>query len=257
MIDSTVSTDRPVYLRLLGAAHVEGFAPGELPGRSLELLTYLHLNPAGVAGVQVQHALWPDAYVPSNGHARTLAKQTRSVLGHAPDGRRWFPEATKAGYDLHPALTSDWSDFQRLMGPDPSHTPTAALIDAVRLVRGQPLDGITRRPGWWTWRGPFEEAMIAGVLAAASEMYTRAMGAGRLSDARTAATIARSTDPLNETGWRMELRLAMVRADPITYAQTVADLYATVGTAHPLDTETAQLLAHAPAALRAAASHRP
>lgn len=99
--------------------------------------------------------------------------------------------------------------------------------------------------------------MIAGVLAAASEMYTRAMGAGRLSDARTAATIARSTDPLNETGWRMELRLAMVRADPITYAQTVADLYATVGTAHPLDTETAQLLAHAPAALRAAASHRP
>lgn len=34
----------------------------------------------------------------------------------------------------------------------------------------------------------------------------------------------------------------MVRADPITYAQTVADLYATLGSTHSLDDETSQLL---------------
>ena len=248
VIASTV-TERPVSLRLLGPTHLPGFAPGALPGRAVELLTYLHLHP-GSSGVQVQHALWPDRFDTASGHVRTLAKRTRSALGHDHDGRPWLPEATKAGYRLHPALTSDWSNFQRLIGPNPAQTPTSALCAAVRLVGGQPLDGITRRAGWWTWRGPIEETMIDAVLTAAAELFRRSMDIGRLSDARTAATIARSTDPLNETGWRMELTLAMRRGDPDAYTRVVAELRAALGPIPTLDPATRHLLAHAPAALR-------
>lgn len=256
VIASTVSTEPLVSLLLLGPTHVSGFAPGALPGRAVELLTYLHLHP-GASGVQVQHALWPDRYDVSSGHVRTLAKLTRAALGHDAEGRRWLPEATRAGYSLHPALTSDWSDFQRLVGPDPSRTPTPALCAAVRLVRGQPLDGITRHAGWWSWRGPVEEAMIAAVMETAAELFRRSLAIGQLSDARTAATIARSTDPLNESGWRMELTLAMRRADPGAYGQVVAELRAALGPTAALDPETRQLLAHAPAALRDTRRPRP
>lgn len=112
------------------------------------------------------------------------------------------------------------------------------------------MDGITRRAGWWTWRGPIEETMIDAVLTAAAELFRRSMDIGRLSDARTAATIARSTDPLNETGWRMELTLAMRRGDPDAYTRVVAELRAALGPIPTLDPATRHLLAHAPAALR-------
>lgn len=243
-------------LRLLGPTHVADFAPGTLPGRAVELLTYLHLHP-GASGVQVQHALWPERYDPSNGHVRTLAKLTRTALGRAADGCLWLPEATRAGYCLHPGLTSDWSEFQRLIGTDPSQTPTAALCAAVRLVRGQPLGGAPRRPGWWTWRGPAEDAMLSAVIDAAAELFRRSLAIGQLSDARTAATIARAADPLNEAGLRMEITLALHRADPDAYRRAVADLRATLGPLATPDPETSQLLARVPAPLREAAALLP
>lgn len=232
-------------LNLLGAVGLSN-APSALPGRGVELLAYLHLHPGGVPLVQLQAALWPDTYEPRGNNARILAKQVRRALGNAPDGAPWLPPANTthtgiAGYRLHNALTSDWAHFQCLVGSNPHQAPTSALIAAIRLVQGQPLDGITRRHGWWTWRAPAEETMIAAVLDAATELTTRALAIGNLSHARTAARIARTADPLNETGWRLEL--LATRTQPDAYNQLTNDMRQTLGTGSALDPETRAVLA--------------
>lgn len=227
-------------LDLLGQVALSN-APAPLPGRAIEFLTYVHLHP-GVNGEQIQAALWPHKFDPAANDTKILAHRIRQALGNDPDGNPWLPCATKsAGYTLHPAFTSDWAQFQALMAPTPHHAPTTALTSAIRLVRGQPLDGITRRRGWWEWRDTHEEAMIAAVLEAATELTTRAVAIGNYSGARTASRIARATDPLNETGWQLEIIAAHTQPDRLHTIEH--DLYATVGKPNTLDAKTRALIA--------------
>ncbi|HCS60143.1 MAG TPA: hypothetical protein DIW46_01925 [Microbacterium sp.] len=238
------------YIRILGPVDALNVADQDaLPGRGLEFLSFLLLqNTASVPGALVQKKLWPDTFSSDNNNARQLAKQIRLVLGHDPDGKPLLPEGrSSVGFSMHPHVRTDWHDFCDLIGPDLSATPSENLIQAIRLVRGQPFDGVSRRRGWWAWRGPIEETMRAAILDAADELTHRALRTGKLDDARFAARIAQSADPLNEAGWRLEIETAMSNGDVDAFNKIIDAMYEVIGTDVDIDDATQQLIddAHA------------
>lgn len=235
------------YVRLLGTIDVLNVADADsLPGRGVEMMAYLLLHNGQVPGAQLQKAFWPDKYEPSNNNARQLAKHLRNALGSDPEGHKLLPEGRNdVGFRIHPAIRSDWDDFRELIGPDLKVTPNEDLIAAIRLVRGQPLTPARNRRGWWVWRSLLEEQMIAAVLDAADELAHRALRHGEIDQARFAARIAQSADPLNEAGWRLELEAAMRAGSATEFSRVVDELYARPGGGDPdyeLDEATQRLI---------------
>lgn len=240
------------YVRMLGPVDVLN-VPEKLPGRGAEMMAYLLLHGGQVPGAQLHKAFWPDKVDPDANNARQLAKHLRNVMGADPDGHKLLPEGRKeVGFLIHPAIRSDWDDFRSLIGADLKTTPNEDLIAAIRLVRGQPLTPPTNRRGWWVWRAPAEEAMIAAILDAADELAHRALRRGEFDQARFAARIAQSADPLNEAGWRLELEAAMRAGSAAEFSRVIDELYARPGGGDPdyeLDEATQQLIDSAPAKL--------
>ena len=241
-------------VRLLGPIDALNIADGNaMPGRGLELMAYLLLQTGPASGAQIMKAMWPDKYDPKNNNVRQLAKQLRAVLGNDPDGHLLLPEGrNNVGFTMHPAIRTDWDEFKELIGPDLSRTTNENLVAAIRLVRGEPFTGATKRRGWWGWRSALEEEMRAAVLDAADELASRALGRGDLEQARMAAHIAEAADPLNEAGWRLELKAALQAGDVEEFNRVVDELYARVGGADPnyeLDETTQELVDTAQAKL--------
>ena len=243
---ATVPSWPAPYLRLLGPIEALNVPEKDaLPGRAIELLAFLHLQGEAVPGALVQKKMWPDKYDPKNNNTKTLARQVRVALGSDPDGELLLPTGRKdIGLTLHPMINSDWADFQRLIGPDLSITPTSDLIAAVRLVRGEPFDGAAARRGWWVWRTPYEAQMHAAVLDAADELTSRALAVGDIDNARLAGRMAQSSDPLNEAGWRMEIRAAMASNDKDAFNEVIDQMYERVvgNTDVELDKSTQHLI---------------
>jgi hypothetical protein len=232
------------YVRLLGPVDALQLADNEpMPGRGVELMAYLLLN-GTVDGRQLQTAFWPDTPNASN-NQRGLAKKVRVALGHSPDGELLLPEnVNHQGYTLHPAIRSDWDDFRDLIGDDLSRTSNENLVAAIKLVRAQPFAGCNTKR-WWQWIAIAQEEMIAAVMDAADELGRRSLKAHDADQARYAAHVAQSVDPLNEAGWRTELRAAMQAGDVEEFHRIVDNLYARVGGAdaeYELDDETQELV---------------
>lgn len=239
------------YIRLLGPVDALNVDQEALPGRGIEFLAFLLLQDTRyVPGDLVQAKLWQYKYSHDNNDARQLATKVRAVLGHDPDGRALLPEGSKnAGFTLHEQIRTDWHDFCDLIGPDLSTTTNENLIRAIRLVRGQPFDGVKRARGtrpWWAWRETIEQTMLAAIMDAADELTHRALSTGKLNEARLSAKIAKSTDPLNEAGWRLEIETAMTAGDAEAFNSIVDAMFDVIGDVD-LDDATQQLLdtAHA------------
>ncbi|CAQ03312.1 LysM peptidoglycan-binding domain-containing protein [Clavibacter sepedonicus] len=232
------------YVRLLGPVDALHLADEDaMPGRGVELMAYLLLN-GRVEGRQLQMAFWPDTKDASN-NQRGLAKKVRLALGHSPTGELLLPEnVNHQGYTLHPAIRSDWDDFRDLIGPDLSRTSNEDLVRAIKLVRGQPFSGCNT-VRWWQWISIPLEEMIAAVMDAADELGRRALDERDSDQARFAARVAQSVDPLNEAGWRTELRAAMQTGDTDEFRRIVDAMYARVSGTDPdyeLDDETQDLV---------------
>lgn len=202
------------YIRMLGPVSVENLTEAtNMPGRGVEFLAYLHLHP-GADGPQVQQAFWPTS-VDASDSQRGTARKVRDAIGHAPDGTPWFPRNTdREGYRLHAEIRSDWTDFLALIGPSLPDTSNENLVKAIRLIRGQPFTGINTRRGWWKWVTPMqEEEMRASLIDATDELARRALAANDLLQARSAARMAQYIEPVNEEGWRNEMRAAWGAGD--------------------------------------------
>ena len=239
------------YVRVLGPVDVLN-VDGKLPGRGAEFLSFLLLQDTTmVPGAVVQKKLWQDTVSADNNHARQLAGQVRAALGNAPDGTPLLPEGrSTGGFPVPPHVGMDWLDFCRLIGPDLSMTSNEDLISAIRLVRGQPFDGVSRRKGWWLWRAVHEETMRAAILDAADELTHRALQTGKFSNARLGARIAQSADPLNEAGWRLEIETAMTAGDVDAFNSIVDAMFDVIGVDQDADQETLQLIDEARSKLR-------
>ncbi|MFM9920897.1 LysM peptidoglycan-binding domain-containing protein [Lacisediminihabitans sp. H27-G8] len=249
-----VPAPRAPYIRLLGPVEAEGLDPAtEMPGRGIELMAYLLLREGPVDGLQLQRAFWPDTRDASN-NQRGLAKQVRVALGRSSSGEPFLPEnANHHGYALHPDIRSDWDDFRALIGEDPTLASSERLIAALHLVRGTPFAGSNTRR-WWQWIAIAQEVMIAAIMDAANELGDRALTSHNAPLVRFAARIQQAVDPLNEAGWRIELKAALQVGDIDTFHAVLEDLYARVGGDDPdydVDDDTRALIDRANQRIRA------
>lgn len=131
-------------------------------------------------------------YVPAPGHASaqgslrgraSALSKLRDWLGQAPDGSLCLPPA---GWRLHPAVTSDWADFQELYRQGMNHrTPAAdaALRRALDLVRGRPFDSAY---GLYPWAEPYRQDMISAIIDASHELAKRRLAGGDYSGCEAA-----------------------------------------------------------------------
>lgn len=197
---------RAVAIRMLGPPAIEG-----LPrrGRGLRtdcrlFLLYLALHPNGASRDEIVAALWPDvAERRARQRLYQAAADARSRLGDAfvAEGDRYRLEREQ--------LTIDVDELERLLreadGAREGPRERAALEQAVRLVRGQPLAGldVPSMDG--------EARRLTAVVVGLCERVAHArLGDGDPAGALAAAERGITFDELNEDLWRLALEAESV-----------------------------------------------
>lgn len=150
-------------VELLGAA---GPAPSRARLQCLEYCAWLLEHPGATPTAMLQDLLVAETTRRSN------MSRLRTWLGRAPDGARYLPDAYSGRIDLDPRVESDWDRFRALLAGGVNVAPTAALSEALSLVRGTPLG-----PNWfqWAWTEQMRCDMIAMIVDAACELADRAI----------------------------------------------------------------------------------
>lgn len=224
------------YVQILGPVQIVG-AQGPAPKtpatsktnqsvvqRATELIAFLALNPRATA-VQVHGALWPGKD-PHGGTAQQTrnshTSRARSWLGVSPAGEQYLPRVGAEGYRLREEVRTDWQLWLDLVGEDPASAPTANLTQALRLVKGQPFEGVKEK--FYGWAEPIRYEIIAAVGDAAHELATRSLRAGDCANARLAAAVGRMVDPVNEIFWRDALKAEHQAGDPTGVERLVKQL---------------------------------
>lgn len=158
---ATSSSPAPrVLVRVLGQVDVIGSATplGHRP-RVTELLTYLALHPEGCSGEALAAAVWPRKRVPPQTLANRLS-ETRRALGLGHDGSPLL-HRQHGRHVLSPEVATDLALFKT----SADGCDRRGLEDALRLVRGRPLEGL-HDSGWTFLEGFVSDAESAVVTAA-------------------------------------------------------------------------------------------
>jgi hypothetical protein len=150
--------DRP-RIGVIGPVSVQ--APGTPPDirRRLhaELVVYLaHRSGRGADAQAIDEALWPDTPITDPARQLTISR-ARRWLGAKPHGAPWLPDVgADLAYRLAEGYLFDWHLFRRLRSRGETRGALGAddLREALRLVRGAPLDGADRPPAPGT-RNPY------------------------------------------------------------------------------------------------------
>ncbi|MDH2392224.1 LysM peptidoglycan-binding domain-containing protein [Streptomyces sp. HNM0663] len=177
---------------LLGPISIEG-ASGRIDSSrrsaGIELVTFLALNP-GVDHHGIDDALWPGRLV-NKQMRNAVISRTRSWLGKDADGQAHLPRVQDTGdsrYRLGPAVTCDWTRFQRFARTGLARHDEdgdLALRRALALVRGRPFTGIA--PQRYAWAEPAIQEMVSAVVDVAYELSTRRREADDMPGALWAA----------------------------------------------------------------------
>ncbi|MFF9594060.1 LysM peptidoglycan-binding domain-containing protein [Streptomyces sp. NPDC014646] len=187
-----LSAEESPAILLLGPISIEG-ARGRLDSNRrnvcTELAVFLALNP-GVDHHAIDEALWPGSLVNKNLRNAVISR-TRSWLGRGADAQAHLPRVQETGdrlYRLGPAVSCDWTRFQRLARTGLTHHDEdgdLALRRALALVRGRPFAGIS--PQRYAWAEPAVQEMISAIVDVAYELSSRRREAGDLPGALWAA----------------------------------------------------------------------
>lgn len=143
---------RQIEVRILGPVEVIGWrAPPERPIVT-ELVCYLALHrDRPVTGEALRAALRPDLEKEQSADTlRTYLSMLRKSLG--PDA---LPRANRGGYRLADIITTDWDLFNARA----SASDLESKLDALRLIRGQPFEGVPK--GSYVW--VFSELLISDI----------------------------------------------------------------------------------------------
>lgn len=218
-------------LQLLGPVTIhnpQGEAPKNLQQwnsqklRAIELIAFVATHP-NARTEQVHEALWPgnDPAVGTTSRNR-LTTAARRWLGKDAAGHNYLVPATGGVYGLTDSFTSDWDDWRRYVGDDPTKATTENLVRALSLVQGQPISGVKEK--YYVWAEMLRQEMIAAVGDAAHELATRALREGNTRNARMAAAIGRMVDPINEVFWRDALRAEHMAGDTAGVERLITQL---------------------------------
>jgi nucleoid-associated protein YgaU/DNA-binding SARP family transcriptional activator len=221
------------HVRMLGPVELVGADTSVLSGTighlhaAVEMTAYLSLH-AGATAEQLTTALWPNQAVrPATRHS--AISRTRRLLGTTPEGTaRLEGHSSGAGTTTYHLtdVGSDWADFTRLHGPDPTHTPLADLRRALLLVRGAPFsqvrDGAGRvRANRYLWSDTIGTHMVASIVDVACETARRALleGRPRLAAEAADAGLRASTD--HERLWRYAITARLQTGEHAAAAELV------------------------------------
>lgn len=203
------------FLALLGPVRLLG-AAGPIPrtktnepswglmDRYAAAAAFLHLHPS-VTAESYHSAFWPhEHYAASSAVSKRnqLTGRVRQWLGTSSDGQQYLPHATAGNYSLSELITSDWSIFQALTGPDLTNQPTACLLAAFSLVRGVPLEG---KAAHYAWAENDREEMRDRIIDVAHELLARAQEAQDHRLILQVARQARAIDGSQEAFWTAEI----------------------------------------------------
>lgn len=233
-ITAPVAIDAPAgpLLRLLGHVELEGArgTAGPQLSRYTELVAFLSLTP-GANSVEIHEAMWPGerADNPTKRQNRNrLVNLTRKWLGKTDAQEDYLPPSTPKGSDyefrLHEDVTTDWDQWQQLIGADIVSTDSARIVAALELVKGVPFQGVRDR--YYGWAEEHRRQMIAAIGDAAYELAQRGLEpeTRNIANVRYAAGIGRMIDPLNERFWRAAMRAEKV-AGNLDEANRIVDAF--------------------------------
>ena len=247
-----LSTPEHPMLLLLGDPDLIG-AAGDVPGRAvgqcLEYCAWLLENPGSTPTAMTRALLIAETTRRSN------TSRLRSWLGAAPDGVQYLPDAYSGRVSLDPRVSSDWEQFRTMVSGGVNLSSDAALVAALRLVRGEPLGSFEFQ---WGWAHQLRSDMVAMVVDAAGVLADRALDRGAAEAALWAVRRGRLAAPSNDALASREI-LALALAGRSSEANGAAVALTRTARAEGRDlapdlSRRIQAALHAPSAHRAMAS---
>lgn len=233
---------RPLLLGRVDLAEARGSVEPSKRARLLEYLAYLSLF-AGATHSAIDDAIWPERSREDNVNTRnTATSKLRAWLGADFQGQDYLPRhQAGGGYRLHPAVRSDWDDWQALMSGGPALAETETLQAALDLVRGRPFDGA--HPRRYAWAEPVRQVMISQIVDVADELAARHLRHGQWRAAEAAAVVGLGVEPGMERLWRHRVMAAEGARDTRARDEIVRRLLAiTDELGGDLEPETEELL---------------
>jgi nucleoid-associated protein YgaU len=199
--------------------------------------TYLALNPETTRTAMIE-AIWNGRRV-SSSTVDSRISQLRNWLGDNPDtDEAYLPRRSLRFSD---AVTTDWAQFIDLVGLDPTQAPTEALENAVRLIRGRPLEGEESKH--YGFAEYFAQDMIDILADATYELARRRFMAGEWNTAGSAASLGIRVDPGNEALWRLRIHAAHSAGDAAGITEAIDRMHARITElGFELDEQTTELL---------------
>ncbi|MDP3893638.1 MAG: BTAD domain-containing putative transcriptional regulator [Nocardioides sp.] len=242
-VNELLDTGHPVVRLLAPTVDIVGAgadAPSSTTHRAVctRVATYLALNPGASRPAMVQ-GVW--------GGQRISAGTVDSRLSNL---RRWFGTNPETGEKYLPPrqlrfadeVTTDWAVFSRLIGPSVAAASTAALEEALTLVRGRPLEGEESKH--YAFVEHLLVEMYDTIADAAYELARRRYMDGAWSKAGQAAALGVHLDPGNERLWRLRIHAAHSAGRPDQVAEAIDRMHARISElGFELDEETTELLA--------------
>ena len=246
-----LSTPEHPMLLLLGDPDLIG-AAGDVPGRAvgqcLEYCAWLLENPGSTPTAMTRALLIAETTRRSN------TSRLRSWLGAAPDGVQYLPDAYSGRVSLDPRVSSDWEQFRTMLSGGVNLSSDAALVAALRLVRGEPLGSFEFQ---WGWAHQLRSDMVSMVVDAASVLADRALERSAAEAALWAVRRGRLAAPSNDALASREI-LALALAGRSSEANGAAVALTRTARAEGRDlapdlSRRIQAALHAPSARRAMA----
>lgn len=149
-----------VRIEVLGPLRITGRDSTAHSPRTTAIAALIHLRPGRSADALCQAMDPANPWSTRTLHSRL--SELRGAVGLHTDGQPLLPRPKAgAGYAFHPAVTSDWAQFQALARRGLAAGPRAGIEDleaAMALVRGKPFDGRTL-----PWADPVIQDMLSRI----------------------------------------------------------------------------------------------
>ncbi|WP_327300062.1 bacterial transcriptional activator domain-containing protein [Streptomyces goshikiensis] len=152
--------DTGVRIEVLGPLRITGHDSTAHSPRTAAIAALIHLRPGRTADALCQAMDPASPWSTRTLHSRL--SELRNAVGLHTDGQPLLPRPKAgAGYVFHPAVTSDWTQFQTLARQGLAAGPGAGIEDleaAMALVRGKPFGGRTL-----PWADPVVQDMLSRI----------------------------------------------------------------------------------------------
>ena len=211
-------------LFLLGPVELLG-SSGERPTRALgqciEYCAWLLMHPGSSPSTMVRELLVAETTRRSN------MSRLRRWLGSDAENNPYLPDAYSGRISLAPSVTSDWERFQSLLAGGVNTSSTPLLHEALSLVRGKPLDGVSFQ---WPWTSQWLSDMTSMISDAATVLADRylteqdypgalwAIDQGQLATGDDETLAVRRIQVLAQTGEGAEVDAAVMQLTRATRA---------------------------------------